>query len=298
MKKGPILILLILITFLISTSSCSRAESKSSFSFIFMTDIHLEPDNNAPEGFAKAIDKINSLNPEFVISGGDNIDDALEQDYERADKLFSMYIDQIKDLKMPVYNTVGNHDIFGVFKKSGIDPRHPMYDRKMFTDRLNKTFYSFDYKEWHFIILDSVKIIEEDYIGEISVEQIQWIKNDLQNVGKGTPVAIATHVPFFTIIPQADKRFKQEKFSIENAIEVLDLFKEHNLKFVMQGHVHQHEVISYRGIKFITGGAVSAGWWEGPLHGMEEGFVLFQMEGEEFSWEYIDYGWEVKKEEK
>ncbi|MEN8223143.1 MAG: metallophosphoesterase [Acidobacteriota bacterium] len=287
-KLIPILIFAILILI-----SCSSPEDQDSFSFIFMTDVHLESDNNAPEGFAMAINKINSLNPEFVISGGDNIDDALEQDYERADKLFTMYIDQIKKLKMSVYNTPGNHDIFGVFTKGNVDPSHPEYGDKMFIKRLNKTFYSFDFKGWHFIILNTVKIMEEDYIGEISVEQIEWIKNDLQNVGKKIPVAISTHVPFFTIMPQIDKRFKYEKFTISNSQEVLELFKDHNLKFVLQGHVHNYENIYSRGIWFISGGAVCAGWWEGTLHGMEEGFVEFTITGEEFTWKYIDYGWEV-----
>ena len=94
-------------------------------------------------------------------------------------------------------------------------------------------------------------------------------------------------------MPQIDKRFKYGKFSIGNAIEVLELFRGHNLKLVMQGHVHHYEIITYKGVKFISGGAVCAGWWEGPLHGMEEGFVEFNITGENFTWKYIDYNWQV-----
>lgn len=44
----------------------------------------------------------------------------------------------------------------------------------------------------------------------------------------------------------------------------------------------------------ITGGAVSAAWWEGPYLGTEEGFLLLKVSGNSVIWEYIDYGWAVK----
>ncbi len=292
MKK--ILIPVLLVIILLSSSYCQGKKTDETFSFIFLTDIHLKPEKNAPEGFSKAIKKINSLKPDFVISGGDQIDDALEQNYERADLLFNLYSKMIKEFQMPIYNVVGNHDIFGIYEKSGIDPSHPMYGKKMFEKKLNKKFYSFEHKGWHFIILDSVKPVNNhSYIGEIDPEQIEWLKSDIGTLDKKTPVVLVAHVPFYTIMPQIDKRFKYEKFTIGNSSEILNLFKEHNLKFVLQGHVHNYEAILSHGIWFISGGAVCANWWEGPLHGMEEGFVEFKISGKEFTWKYIDYGWEI-----
>ena len=87
MNKKLIPILIITILFF---TSCSSRKNEESFSFVFMTDVHLMPEENAPEGFRKAIEKINSLKPDFVISGGDQIDDALAQPYERADLLESI----------------------------------------------------------------------------------------------------------------------------------------------------------------------------------------------------------------
>ena len=45
-------------------------ESTESFSFVFINDIHLQPERNTVKSFTKAIDLINDLNPDFVISGG------------------------------------------------------------------------------------------------------------------------------------------------------------------------------------------------------------------------------------
>ena len=65
-------------------------EKQSSFSFVFCTDIHVEPERNAVQGFTQAIDTINKLNPAFVITGGDLIMDALGQSYGRADSLYNI----------------------------------------------------------------------------------------------------------------------------------------------------------------------------------------------------------------
>ncbi len=77
---------------------------------------------------------------------------------------------------------------------------------------------------------------------------------------------------------------------------MLDAFEGHNLKLVLQGHLHILEEAYINGITFITGGAVCAKWWEGTRDGMEEGYVLLKVKGEEIDWEYIDYGWEVEAE--
>ena len=87
-----------------------------------MTDIHVQPENRAAEGFRKAIDKVNLLNPDFVITGGDLIMDALGQTKSRSDSLYNLYQDLMTLFKMPVYNTLGNHEVFGLYEKSGISP--------------------------------------------------------------------------------------------------------------------------------------------------------------------------------
>ena len=45
-------------------------QSNQAFEFAFLTDIHIRPDRGAPDGFQMAIDKVNTMNPDFVITGG------------------------------------------------------------------------------------------------------------------------------------------------------------------------------------------------------------------------------------
>jgi len=259
----------------------------------------VQHENKAAEGFRAAIQKVNSLDPEFVITGGDLIMDALGVSYERADSLYNLYEELSEEFIMPVYNTLGNHEVFGIYEKSGVEPGHPEYRYGMYEKRLGDAYYSFDYKGWHFMVLNSVIETEERrYIGMIDDDQIEWIKRDLLDVDPATPIVISTHIPFITVFTQVlygEYAPDYHGLVVENAKDVLDLFVGHKLKLVLQGHLHYLEDIEVNGVHYITGGAVSARWWNGPNHGVEEGFLMIQTKGDDFCWEYIDYGWEVEE---
>ncbi len=287
--------LLVLVSIIILPSSCKKKEKTEKFSFAFITDIHLQPESNAVRGFLEAIDTINDLRPDFVIVGGDNIMDALAQRHGRADSLYTLYQETEKALKMPVYHTMGNHEIYGIYKRSGADPNHPDYGEKMFENRFGKSYYSFDHKGWKFMILNSVEDAGRDsYIGLIDEKQVEWIKDELQKTNLATPIALSTHIPFITANTQKYSGTTIPNDSsqvIVNGKEVIDLFKGYNLKLVLQGHLHMVEDIYIDGIHFITGGAVCTAWWRRPYHDDEEGFVLVRVKGNEFTWEYVDYKW-------
>jgi len=302
MKKQTLLfvqIFVIVFAITLSLTGCKQKSKYDSFTFAFITDIHLQPESNAVQGFLKAIDTINDLRPEFVITGGDQIMDAMGQRYGRADSLYDLYQETVKELKMPVYNTIGNHELYGIYSRSGADKNHPDYGEKMFENRIGKSYYSFDHKGWKFMILNSIEDTgQESYIGMIDQRQIDWIKMELQKTDPATPIAISTHIPFITAFTQKYEGTtvaNRPSLVVINGKDVIDLFAGYNLKLVLQGHLHTVEDISIDGIHFITGGAVSAGWWRGPNRGFEEGFVLVEVKGDEFDWEYVDYNWIVEE---
>jgi 3',5'-cyclic AMP phosphodiesterase CpdA len=263
-----------------------------------MTDIHLQPERDAVAGYRRAITTVNNLNPEFVITGGDLIYDAVMQDYERANTLYDLYLETTKELHVPVYNTLGNHDLFGIFDRE-IETTHTAYGKKMYLQRIGKTYYSFDYKGWHFMMLDPFTIKEErHYTNFVDAEQMDWIKSDLRNSNKDTPIVISTHLPFITASKQLEDgplSAMSKEWVINNAREVLNLFRGYNVQLVLQGHLHILEEIFIAGMHFITGGAVCGKWWTGANNGVEEGYVIVKIKGKEFDWEYFDYGWDVEK---
>ncbi|MFC2124814.1 metallophosphoesterase family protein [Bacteroidota bacterium] len=301
MKK---LIISLLLTFFIfrcdqKPGEKTETEVEEGFTFAFLTDIHLQPELNAIEGFKQAIDTVNKLNPDFVITGGDLVADALGVPFERADALYNLYKEVSAEFKMPVYNTMGNHEVFGLYEDSGIDPSHKEYNENMFENRIGKRYYSFDHKGWHFMVLDGIGTDKgRHYYGGIDDEQIEWIKSELAELDKDTPIVLRTHIPFITAQTQLVRgtlAANGEGSVITNGREVLLLFYEYNLKLVLQGHLHFLEDIYVDNkVHFITGGAVSASWWNGPRGAVEEGFLLLRIKGEEVDWEYVDYGWEAQ----
>ena len=271
---------------------------KPDFSFAFLTDIHLAFDKNAPAGFQQAIDMVNKLKPDFVITGGDLIMDALGQTRSRADSLYQLYGSLVKGFKMPVHNTVGNHELFAFYNKS-IDTLDPDYGDGMFRRYIGNPWHSFDYKGWHFIVLKSIEQTPtRGYEGKINPAQLQWLKQDLAKLDDKTPVVVSVHIPFITAYNQWQEGGQQVNGAgsvITNGKEVLDLLRKKNLKLVLQGHQHYYEDLYMDGVHFITGGAVSAGWWGGALGTLEEGFMLIRVYGDQIQSEYVDYGWRAVK---
>jgi 3',5'-cyclic AMP phosphodiesterase CpdA len=284
-----ILVLLVLI------SINAQSQSKEKFRFIFMTDIHITDQPNAIEGFNKAIDECNSLNPDFVITGGDLVMDVLNVGYNRADSLYKLYLNMTKRFKKPLYNCMGNHEIWAWAIKPTMDTTHNEYGKGMYEKRIKPSYYSFDVNGWHFIILSSIqRDYNSVYKGGIDEKQLDWLKMDISKTDKKTPTIIVTHIPLLTLQSQyfyGSLAVNSPGDVIVNSKEVLNLFKDYNLKLVLQGHLHYYEKLEINNITFITGGAVSASWWNGPYHNTEEGFVVVDIEGKKLKADYYDYGW-------
>jgi len=300
-NRSLIFILLLTLAACSSRSDAPVTDNSDEFSFVFMTDIHLKPELRAPEGFQMAIDTVNVLQPDFVITGGDLIDDALKSTFGRADSLYTLYNKMAEGFTMPVYNTMGNHEIYGYGIKQGLDTDHPEYGEKMFEKRIGNRYYSFDHKGWHFMILDGIEKREDDqgiYMGRVDEQQLQWIKKDLEAVDPQTPIVLVTHIPLVSIMPQITKGplYGDNQGSlITNQQEVLAPFRFMNLKLVLQGHLHALEANNLMGrTHFITGGAVCGRWWKTPDDSpLQEGFIKIDVKGENFNWSYVDYGWET-----
>jgi 3',5'-cyclic AMP phosphodiesterase CpdA len=278
---------------------CSeKKNTKDSFSIAFLTDIHLQPEENAVKGFNQALDSVNMLNPDFIITGGDVIMDALGESYQRADSLYNLYEEVVKKSKSPVYNTMGNHEIYGIYQSSGADPANPEYGELMFEKRLGKTYHSIEHKGWKFMIINSIEDTGKGkYTGMVDTAQISWIKSELKKTDPRTPIVLSTHIPFITVSTQKYSGStvpNDSSIVVYNSKEVIDLFNGYNLKLVLQGHLHTVEDIYIDGIHFITGGAVSGGWWRGPNQGFEEGFMYITFGADDFRWRYVDYGWDIK----
>lgn len=280
-----------------ATEPAAAQTSANEWSFVHFTDTHIQPELGAEQGCRKAFRKITALHPDFAVSGGDLVFDTLAVDRPRAHQLFGMYTEVAKELELPVYNTIGNHDVFGLYTKSGVSPTDELYGKRMFEDYIGRLYHSFDHKGWHFIVLDSIGMTpERQYIGHIDDEQLEWLKKDLAVTGTTTPIVVFTHIGLLTAFPFVVNApgTSTAGVVITNTREVLAALAPYKVKAVLQGHTHVIENIRYKDTQFITSGAVSGNWWKGQRFGFDEGFAVLTVRGDEIFWRYETYGWKAE----
>ena len=276
------------------------AETKSpgSFDFVFFTDTHIEPELDAAHGCDLCFKKIAALKPEFAIMGGDHVYDATSVGADRANTVFDLYKKTEQSLQMPVHHAIGNHDPFGIIEKSGVPSSDPAYGKKMYEDRIGKTYYSFGHNGYHFLVLDSIQPTDDRlWEARIDEKQMSWLSSDLRAITPATPIVAVVHVPLVTAFATfgADPTRPAGKYStltVANAQQVLKTFEGHNVIAVLQGHTHVNETVEYKNTKFITGGAVCGNWWHGPRMGFPEGFTIVSLREGKISTRYESSGFQ------
>jgi len=268
-----------------------------SFDFVFFTDTHIQPELRAAHGCDMCFKKIAALEPEFAVMGGDHVFDAFGVNYARAGMVYDLYKRTEGLLGMPLHHAIGNHDVFGVLAKSGVAPSDPAFGKKMYQDRMGRTYYSFDYKGYHFVVLDSIQPTEDRlWEARVDGEQLRWLRHDLKVLPLGTPVIAVVHCPLvtafatyaYTQIVGADRKYNT--MTVVNAPEVLEIFENANVLAVLQGHTHVNEMVSYKNTQYLTSGAVCGNWWHGPRMGTPEGFTVVSLRQGTISSRYETYG--------
>jgi len=273
----------------------SAAGAPEDFDFIFFTDTHIQPELNAAKGCDMAFRQMHGLKAEFAIQGGDHIFDGLGVPKAKSLSLFDLYDKTQQAVGMKVYHTIGNHDVFGIYPESGMAPTDPLYGKKYWEDHMCKTYYSFDRKGVHFIVLDSIGITDDRaYEGRIDAVQLQWLANDLKMQAPGAPIIVISHIPivsaFASYVPVPKEEPKHHGMTVANSDEVVALFEGHNVLAVFQGHTHVNERVEWHSVPYITSGAVSGNWWKGTRMGAAEGYTVVSLRGGKLTTRYETYG--------
>ncbi len=271
------------------TDNKKETEYSDAFSFAFMTDIHLN--FRAEEsylGFKEAIEKARYMGAEFIITGGDNVDaDVVGDDEKSARAMYERFSEIIEQSGIDFHVTIGNHDRFWHLENSLIT-----HGTSLFKEFFPDTYYTYECKNVKFIHLNTSEVCEDKYC--VSEIQKDWLHEILDNTNESTPIVLVVHVPFLSFYYPALYGYYTNTDTFENFKEIWQMFENHNLQLVLQGHMHLYEELNVLNTQFLTGGALSGRWWAGPYHGTKEGFILINWDGHDFSWDYIDYGWQAK----
>ncbi len=115
------------------------ANRPENFQFVIVGD---RTGGHRPGVFGRAIERINQLQPEFVVGVGDLIE-GYRDDVESLTAQWDEFDGIVRRLDMPFYYTVGNHDI-----------GNPLSYR-LWRERLGRDYYHFVYQDVLFLSLNT-----------------------------------------------------------------------------------------------------------------------------------------------
>lgn len=232
------------------------------FTFVQITDIHLDALEEHRIFFEKALSEINKINPAFVIATGDLVLAAESATIPQAKEWYNIYSNSIKNLDVPLFNMVGNHDVVGIHYKKDIS-NETGYNKEMYQDYFGPAYYSFDWGSYHCIVLDPNEFLDGNQFYKIPDYQVEWLRKDL-SYREGKPLLVFFHEP---------------TMSWENRAYVLGLLNQHSTK-MFSGHWHMDILIDSQGIPEQVTGALCGEWWRGDCSdGKPCGYRIVQVEG-------------------
>ncbi len=183
-----------------------------------------------PKVFSQAVQRINMLQPEFVVSVGDLIEGYTIKKEVMAKqwKEFTGYIDQ---LQMPFFYVPGNHDLTN--KELNAD----------WTKRFGRKYYHFVYKNTLFLCVNS----EDNLASNVSAEQTEYFEKALAENKDVKWTMVFVHKPMWT-----DKDLEM------NGWAAFEKTLEGRKYTVFCGHVHRYQKFVRNGMNYYqlatTGG--------------------------------------------
>jgi len=280
-------------TLLASKTWAVQGSEKGSLRFVFYTDIHADNRPGISSDLAHAAGAINQERADLILAGGDLVSGGFSASKEAMRPTWDSYMQMHRAIDSDIYPAIGNHDLVGADKNKDKTSSDPRDDFKKHL-KLDKTYYSFNASGYHFIILDSLEITNDTfkYKGYVNQEQLEWLREDLSNLARETPIILLTHMPLLTGFFQAtvgSEAAAPANRVVVNNKEVLSLFADRNLLLVLQGHLHVNEMLVWNKTRFITGGAICGAWWNGDWHGTSAGFGVITLKENSISWNYHVY---------
>lgn len=276
----------------VSITGCSEAaksvsEEQTKFKFAYFTDIHLDIDDLEREGerdslLRVAIREVKKAGVDFILFGGDNFAaDRRGRSAEDSVRLcYKRMLRVIEEEGVPVRHTVGNHDRYYFYKgepsKLGFETYQELVNPEL--------YYTFEHKGMHFISMNGAELTDGGEYYKVRKEQREWLKHELESIGKSEPIILSIHVPLMSLYHLAIEGEASVYSTIINSKEIVDILEPYNVKVVIQGHNHIHEEIFVRDRWFVMGGATCGAW---PS---EVGYMIFEVSSKDsVSWDYVKF---------
>lgn len=199
---------------------------------------------------------------------------------------------------IPVMGQIGNPQ---VYIKGNHDSNYDGYENTQFINetferQFGPSYFSYDVGPVHFIVLDNAMFSttkRRDYTGKIGIQQMQFIKNDLELLPKEQLVVIMAHIPF-------------SEMAETNRKQLFELLGNHPNLLSMAAHWHAQDLRqmdsnlgwSYpQPLLNVVLGTSCGNWWGGEADetgipnammsdGTPNGYAIVSFNGNRFSIRY------------
>lgn len=125
---------------------------------------------------------------------------------------------------IPFMPVPGNYDLLDAERKPGAEG--------VYRDIWGETYYSWNYSNAHFIVLNTV----DGKSSEIAGEQLAWLKKDLAAATRSEHIFVFMHRPIYTLA---------------NEDELHQIFLDYDVSAVICGHMHHYNFQERDGIPYI-----------------------------------------------
>ena len=275
---------------------------------IFAADTHLARRNSDRAYFKKGL--IACLNDEVERAGDSPIYSVIlgdltwdvfwtQNDYNLVD-----FMEDMKHFKYPMtlWSVIGNHDH---------DPSIPAGANTDFTAAdpwrrfVCPNYYSFNLGKVHYVVLDDIYYLNIDYgdetysegvvgsrnyRGNITNDQMQWLRKDLAMVDYSTPVVVCLHIPAWSI----NSNFSYSP-RLDNTGTLCSLLNKYKEAHIVSGHNHCNYTARPTGYSHVTEHNIAAtcgSLWQSAIFtgrhichdGSPAGYMRWTITGDNLQW--------------
>jgi len=215
--------------------------------------------------YEKAVAKINSLNPDFVVITGDFVNDPKSPSQIEEFKRITAKINP----KIPVYYSPGNHDLGQNPDETSIKK----YKRNYGSDR-----FSFEHKGSSFIGFNTSLIKAK--LEKPEQKQYNWLAKKLNKSLKAQHILLFCHYPFFN--KTVDEPTAYSNIDQDYRKKYLDLFADNKVNAVFSGHYHNNSLSIYGSMQLVTTSALGK-----PLGKAPSGIRIVKIYSDKIEHEYF-----------
>ncbi len=203
--------------------------------------------------YRDAVSVANDLSPDFVILGGDMINNIGDLGQLEA---FDAVTGQLDD-SIPLHFVPGNHDI-------SYDANSPSTSSvETYREIFGPDYYAFEHKDAAVVVIDSVVFDVPDAIPDLYEEQLSWIDRTLDDTDSlSGPTIVISHHPLFLETP--DEPDQYWNLPVAQRRLLFDVFSGHDIATVFHGHLHRNMNTTHGGIEYVTSSAVGYPLGEDP----------------------------------